>query len=292
MHSVSSTKFITLSNGVKLFYREAGSAANPTILLLHGFPTSSIMYRHLITALAPKYHVLAPDFPGWGFSESSPATKPSFAYFADTIELFLEALHVNKFALYVFDIGAPTGFRLALKRPKDVLAIISQNGNVYSDGLSRFWDLLRPLWNDPTNETIRAGLAEKLFTIDGFRGQYEAGTKDPATLDPATWTLDYAVVELLGKSGQEDRLNLLSDYHTNLTLYPDIHAFLRESNVPILAIWGKNDPLLLPAGAEAFKKDSKNAHVKVLDDAGHFALESNLQEIVDEIFKFFQANGI
>ena len=286
---IPTTQFVTLSNGVKLFYREAGKPTNPTFLLLHGFPSSSFQYRNLITALAPKYHVLAPDLPGFGFTEIPADFKPTFANIAETIGLFLDHVKVQKFAVYIFDYGAPTGLRLALKRPNDILAIVSQNGNAYSDGLGDFWELLKPFWKDSTNQAIRDDLAQKLLTLDTTKWQYETGTKDPFAIDPASWTHDQA---LLNRPGQRDiQLDLFNDYQTNIQLYPEFHKFFRETNVPILAIWGKNDEIFIPPGADAYKQDSRNAEVKFID-AGHFALESNLNEVVDEIYHFFEKHGI
>lgn len=292
MHQVEvipATQFTTLSNGVKLFYREAGKLTNPTFLLLHGFPSSSFQYRNLITALAPKYHILAPDLPGFGFTETPTGVKVTFAYIADTIELFLDQANVKTFAVYIFDYGAPTGLRLALKRPSDVVAIVSQNGNAYTDGLGDFWQVLQPLWKDPANQEIRDDVASKLLTIAATKWQYETGAKDPAAIDPVVYTLDQA---LLDRPGQKDiQLDLFNDYQTNIKLYPEFHKYFQQTNVPVLAIWGKDDEIFIPPGAGAYKRDSKNAEVKLID-AGHFALESNLNEIVEEIYHFFQKHGI
>lgn len=286
---IPTTQIASLSNGVKVFYREAGKPTNPTFLLLHGFPSSSFQYRNLITALAPKYHVIAPDLPGFGFTEYPADVKPTFAYIADTVGLFLDQLKVKKFAMYIFDYGAPAGLRLALKRPHDITAIISQNGNAYTDGLGDFWDMLKPFWADPTNAAIRDDLASKLLTIDATKWQYETGTQDLSALDPAAWTMDQT---LLDRPGQQDiQLDLFNDYPNNIKMYPDFHAYFRATNVPILAIWGKNDPCFIPPGAEAYKRDSKNVEVKLVD-AGHFALESNLNEIVDEIYHFLGKHGV
>jgi pimeloyl-ACP methyl ester carboxylesterase len=286
---VPTTKFATLSNGVKLFYREAGNPSSPTFLLLHGFPSSSFQYRNLITALAPTYHILAPDLPGFGFTEPPADFPHTFDYLADTVALFLDQLKIRKFAVYIFDYGAPTGLRLALQRPQDILAIISQNGNAYSEGFGDFWQVLQPFWKDPTNQAIRDDVAQKLLTIDATKWQYETGTKDPTAIDPAAWTLDQA---LLGRPGQRDiQLDLFDNYQTNVKLYPEFHKYFEKSNVPILAIWGKNDPIFIPPGAEAYKRDSKNAEVMFVD-AGHFALESNLNEIVDGISRFFEKHRV
>ena len=277
------TGFVTVSNGIKVFYREAGSKTNPTFLLLHGFPSSSNQYRHLITLLAPRYHVVAPDLPGFGFTETPSDYVHNFAHMAETIGLFLDTLKIKKFIVYIFDYGAPTALRLALKRPNDIVAIISQNGNAYEDGLGDFWGVVRPLWGDPPSELERETAAANLLTYAVTKFQYETGTKNVDALDPATWSLDAALLE---RPGQKDiQLALFIDYQNNVAAYPEFQKWFRESNVPILAIWGKNDPIFIPPGAEAFKRDSKNVVVKLVD-AGHFALESNLEEIAGEILDF------
>lgn len=282
--NVPTTNFVTVSNGVKVFYREAGSRSSPTFLLLHGFPTSSNQFRHLITALSPRYHILAPDLPGFGFTETPPEYIHSFANFADTVEAFLERLEIKKFAIYIFDYGAPTGLRLALKRPKDVLAIVSQNGNAYTEGFGDFWSAVYPLWKENPSAAERDKAAGNLLTLAATKWQYETGVSNVEALDPAAWTLDQS---LLDRPGQKEiQLSLFIDYQNNVSLYPEFQRWFRESDVPILAIWGKNDLIFIPPGAEAFKRDSKNVEVKLID-AGHLALESNLEEIAAEILTFF-----
>ena len=283
------TKYITVSNGVKIFYREAGSRDNPTFLLLHGFPSSSNQYRHLITALAPRYHILAPDLPGFGFTETPADYVHNFANLANTVDAFLESLEIKKFAIYIFDYGAPTGLRLALKRPNDILAIVSQNGNAYEDGFGDFWSVVHPLWKGTPSQAVKDEAAGNLLTLAATRFQYETGTPNIEALNPAAWTLDQA---LLDRPGQKDvQLGLFIDYQNNVKLYPEFQRFFRESSVPILAIWGKNDVIFIPPGAEAFKRDSKNAEVKLID-AGHFALESDWVEIAEEILAFFAKHHI
>ena len=287
--NIPTTKYVTVSNGVKVFYREAGSTRNPTFLLLHGFPSSSNQFRHLITALAPQYHILAPDLPGFGFTETPSDYIHNFANLASTVEAFLEILNVQKFAIYIFDYGAPTGLRLALKRPADILAIVSQNGNAYNDGFGDFWSVVRPLWDGTPNQTTKDEAAGNLLTFAATKFQYETGTPNIEALDPAAWSLDQA---LLDRPGQKEiQLSLFIDYQNNVELYPEFQRWFRETNVPILAIWGKNDVIFIPPGAEAYKKDSKNAEVKLID-AGHFALESNVEEIGKEILTFFAKHNI
>jgi pimeloyl-ACP methyl ester carboxylesterase len=282
--SVPTTKYVTVPNGVRVFYREAGSRENPTFLLLHGFPTSSNQFRHLITLLSGKYHILAPDLPGFGFTSTPSDFKHSFANIADTISLFLDALKIQKFAIYIFDYGAPTGLRLGLKRPHDILAIVSQNGNAYKDGLGDFWNTIQPLWQPNPTQQILDETASNLLSLAGTKWQYETGVPDVNALDPAAYTLDQALLERPGQ--KEIQLGLFIDYADNLALYPDFHRWFRESNVPVLAIWGKNDLIFVPPGAEAYKRDSKNVEVKFVD-SGHFALETHVEEIAGEILQFF-----
>lgn len=285
----STTHYVTVSNGTKIFYREAGSKANPTFLLLHGFPTSSNQYRHLIALLSTKYHILAPDLPGFGFTTTPPEFKHSFANLADTIGLFLDALKVQKFAVYIFDYGAPVGLRVALKRPQEVLAIVSQNGNAYKEGLGEFWKTIEPLWQSNPSQQIRDEAASNLLTIGATKWQYETGVPDVDALDPAAYTLDQA---LLDRAGQKEiQVGFFMDYKNNIAIYPDFHRFFRDTNVPVLAIWGKNDPIFIPPGAEAFKQDVKKLEVKFVD-SGHFALESHVEEVAREILAFFDKYSV
>lgn len=287
--SVPITSYVTVSNGVKVFYREAGSREHPTFLLLHGFPTSSNQFRHLITLLSGKNHILAPDLPGFGFTSTPPDFKHSFANIADTISLFLDALKIQKFAVYIFDYGAPTGLRICLKRPHDILAIVSQNGNAYEDGLGDFWNTIRPLWQPNPSQEILDETASSLLSLAGTKWQYETGVADVNALDPAAYTLDQALLERPGQ--KEIQLGLFIDYANNVAMYPEFHRWFRASNVPILAIWGKNDLIFVPKGAEAFKRDSKNVEIKFVD-SGHFALETHVEEIAKEILDFFVTYNI
>lgn len=288
--------YTTLPNGIRVFYREGGSPTNPTVLLLHGFPSSSNQFRNLIPILAKKYHVVAPDLPGFGFTEipSELNFKYTFANIAATIGAFLDAHKIQKFAVYVFDYGAPTGFRLALERPSAVTAIFSQNGNAYEEGLSAFWDPLRLLWKSaPGSEEdkkLRPMIAGAILTLEATKGQYLDGEPEAEKIDdPATYHLDYA---LMSRPGNADiQLDLFRDYGTNVTLYPQFQEYLRKSQVPVMAVWGKNDTIFPPPGAEAFKRDVKNAKV-VLLDGGHFLVESHTEEIGKYMLEFFQENGI
>jgi pimeloyl-ACP methyl ester carboxylesterase len=287
--NIPKTRTLKVSNGVDVFYREAGSKSNPTFLLLHGFPTSSNQFRHLITLLSPFYHILAPDLPGFGFTTTPPEYAHTFANMADTIDSFIEELGIQKFAIYIFDYGAPTGLRLALKRPNDVIAVVSQNGNAYVDGLGQFWDTVRPLWVDNPSKEAFDEAAGSLLTLGATKWQYETGALHPENLDPTAWTLDQALLDRPGQ--REIQLGLFQDYKNNVKLYPEFQRWFRESNVPILAIWGKNDLIFIPPGAEAFKRDSKNLSVRFVD-TGHFALESSLDEISGEILNFFSMHNI
>jgi pimeloyl-ACP methyl ester carboxylesterase len=264
------------ADGVDVFYREAGSAEAPVILLLHGFPTSSFQYRELIPRLADKYRVIAPDLPGFGFTEVRAEAGYTFSFdnLARTMEAFTEALHLSRYALYVFDYGAPTGFRLAMAHPERVTAIVSQNGNAYEEGLGNAWQPIQRYWREPTLEhrnAIRSGL-----TLEGMRHEYSVGIPDPGMIKPEGYTLDAA---LLARPGNVDiQLDLFLDYANNVKLYPRFQEYFRSAKPPLLAVWGEFDPYFVPAGAQAFKRDLPNAVVKLLP-TGHFALETHLQEI-------------
>jgi pimeloyl-ACP methyl ester carboxylesterase len=278
------------ADGIKIFYREAGDAAAPVVLLLHGFPTSSFMFRELIPRLADEYRVLAPDLPGFGFTEV-PATRNytySFEALARTIESFTEALGLNRYAIYIFDYGAPTGLRLAMRHPERVTAIISQNGNAYEEGLGDAWGPIRKYWSEPT-EANRDVLRQNVLTFDTTRWQYTHGVADPETVAPEGYTLDTALMERPGN--KEIQLDLFLDYASNVKLYPKFQEYFRNSKPPLLAIWGKNDPFFIPAGAEAFRKDNPKAQVRFLD-TGHFALETDAVEIADAIREFLEASGV
>jgi len=273
------------ADGVHVFYREAGPADAPVVLLLHGFPTSSFQYRELIPRLADRYRVIAPDLPGFGFTEV-PAERGyqyTFGALAKTIFAFTQALKLTRYAMYVFDYGAPTGFRLALMAPDRVTAIVSQNGNAYEEGLGDAWQPIQRYWREPTLEhrnAIRAGL-----TLEGMRHEYSVGIPDPGLIKPEGYTLDAA---LLARPGNVDiQLDLFLDYANNVKLYPKFQEYFRTAKPPLLAIWGKFDPYFIPAGAEAFKKDIPAATVKFLP-TGHFALETHLQEIAIAMREFLK----
>jgi pimeloyl-ACP methyl ester carboxylesterase len=267
---------------VEVFYREAGPADAPVLLLLHGFPTSGHMFRDLIPMLADRYHVIAPDLPGFGNTKAPGRDKfeYSFDHLADVIGGFVEAMGFGRYAIYIFDYGAPTGLRLAMKHPERVTAIISQNGNAYIEGLSKGWEPWQAYWREPTpahREACRASLSD-----DAIRFQYQRGA--PAHLvSPDGYTLDIGYMHR--PEAEEIQLDLVLSYRTNVALYPAFQEYFRKSQVPLLAVWGKNDPFFLPPGAEAYKRDLPSAEVHFLD-AGHFALETHAGEIAGYIRDF------
>jgi pimeloyl-ACP methyl ester carboxylesterase len=278
------------ADGVRVFYREAGDTKTPVVLLLHGFPASSFMFRELIPRLASDYRLIAPDLPGFGFTEV-PAEREyaySFDGLASTIEAFTEALKIDRYAIYVFDYGAPVGFRLAMAHPDRVRAIISQNGNAYEEGLGDSWGPIRKYWAEPTAEN-REVIRKNILTFEGTRWQYTHGVREPDRVPPESYTLDAALLE---RPGNKDiQLDLFLNYASNVKLYPKFQEYFRKSKPPLLAIWGKNDPFFTPAGAEAFRKDLPDAKVQFLD-TGHFAVETDVVEIAAAIKDFLAANGI
>ena len=278
------------ADGVRLFYREAGDTTAPVVLLLHGFPASSFMFRELIPRLATDYRVIAPDLPGFGFTEVPGERKYRYSFdgLASTIQAFTEALKLDRYAIYVFDYGAPTGFRLAMAHPDRVTAIVSQNGNAYEEGLSDAWSPVRKYWADPTTEN-REVIRKNILTLEGTRFQYTYGVSDPDSVPPESYTLDWALLERPGNL--EIQLDLWLDYASNVRLYPQFQEYLRKSKPPLMAIWGKNDPFFIPPGAEAFRRDLPNAKVQFLD-TGHFAVETHVTEIAAAMKNFFSANGV
>jgi len=270
-------------DGLNVFYREAGARGAPKLLLLHGFPSAGHMYRDLIPLLADRFHLIAPDLPGFGNSDT-PSRGHTFQKIAGTIDRFTEIVGFDRFAVYVFDYGAPTGFRLAVKHPDRITAIISQNGNAYEEGLSEGWNPIRAYWEDasPANrESLRRFLAPET-TI----WQYTHGVPDPSAVSPDGYSLDNYYLKRPG--ADEAQLDLFGDYKSNVALYPTFQAYFRAYKPPLLAAWGKNDPFFLPAGAKAFKRDLPEAIVRFFD-TGHFALETHAAEIATEIRDFLAA---
>jgi len=270
-------------DGHKIFYREAGPAQAPAVLLLHGFPSSSHQFRDLIPLLAGRYRVVAPDLPGFGFSDAPDRAKFAYTFdnLAKVIDGFTRAVGLARYAIYVFDYGAPVGFRLALAHPERVTAIVSQSGNAYEEGLSAGWAPIQAYWKAPTAEN-RAAL-RGFLAAETTRWQYVHGASDETRVAPEAWTLDAA---LLARPGNDEiQLDLFLDYANNVALYPEIHAYLRRKQPPLLAVWGRNDPFFLPAGAEAFRRDVPKAEVSFVD-AGHFALETHAGAIADAMLGF------
>jgi len=272
-------------NDLNIFYREAGPKDAPVILLLHGYPTSSFMFRNLIPVLAAKYHVIAPDLPGFGYSDSPDHTKFSYTFdnLANAMQGFIDNLKLKRFALYIFDYGAPTGLRLALANPEKITGIISQNGNAYEEGLSTAWSDIQKYWNDPSQANRDA--LKDFVSIKMTKFQYLHGVADTSLIEPETYTLDQ---HFLDQPGHLDiQLDLMLDYRTNVALYPKFQAYFRDKKPKLLAVWGNKDPFFLPAGAEGYKKDNPNAKVKFYD-TGHFALETHAQEIGQDILDFMK----
>ena len=269
------------ADGVNIFYREAGAPDAPVMLLLHGFPSSSHMYRELIPLLATKYRVIAPDLPGFGFTTVPTERNYSYTFdnLAATMEAFVQALDLKKYALYVFDYGAPVGLRLAAAHPERVTALVSQNGNAYLEGLGDPWTGIKQYWAAPDEhrETMRASLS-----LEGTKWQYTHGVANPDAVAPEAYYLDALLMQRPGNA--DIQLALFLDYRNNLPKYPLFQQFFRDTQLPTLVIWGKNDPFFIPPGAEAYRRDNPNAVVKLLD-TGHFALETHVQEIAAEIHK-------
>jgi pimeloyl-ACP methyl ester carboxylesterase len=266
-------------DGLKVFYREAGAPGAPKLLLLHGFPTSSHMFRDLIPLLADRFHIVAPDLPGFGQSDAPKAN--TFDSLADTIARFTETVGFDRFAVYVFDYGAPTGFRLALRNPERITGIISQNGNAYVEGLSDGWNPIRAYWQDASaanREALRA-----MLTPQTTYWQYTHGVTDPSQVSPDGYTLDDHYLTREGSAAVQ--LDLFGDYQNNVALYPAFQDYFRTHKPPFLAVWGRHDPFFLPAGAEAFKRDLPDAQVTFFE-TGHFALETHAEPIAEAIRSF------
>ena len=270
-------------DGLKIFYREAGPADAPTLLLLHGFPSAGHMFRDLIPLLAERFHLVAPDLPGFGQSDmpSRDSFKYTFDNLAEAISRFTEVIGQRRFAIYIFDYGAPVGLRIAAKHPERITAIISQNGNAYEEGLSEGWSPIQAYWREPTQ--VNRDALRSFLAPETTRFQYTHGVSDPSLVSPDGRSLDDYY---LTRPGAHDvQLDLLLDYAINVALYPAFHAYFRNHQPPFLAVWGKNDPFFLPAGAEAFKRDIPGAEIRFFD-TGHFALETHCAEIAAAIRDF------
>ena len=275
-------------DGLDIFYREAGPKDAPTILLLHGFPTSSHMFRNLIPALADKYHVVAPDYPGYGQSSAPTVDKFDYTFdkLAEVVEEFTEKVGLTKYTLYVQDYGAPVGYRLAVKHPERVSGLVVQNGNAYEEGLDNdFWKPLKAYWNNRTEENAEP--LRGFLTLEGTKWQYTDGVRNVESTSPDTWTIDQTLLDRPGN--QAIQLALFYDYRTNSPLYPAWQAYFREHQPPTLIVWGKNDKIFPAAGAHPYKRDLKNIEFHLLD-TGHFALEEDGQQIASLIREFLRKN--
>jgi len=270
-------------DGFKVFYREAGPKGAPTILLLHGFPSASHMFRDLIPRLSDQFHLIAPDLPGFGQSDMPPRGNFDYTFenIANVVDRFTEVTGLGRFAIYVFDYGAPTGFRLAARHPERVTAIISQNGNAYEEGLSNGWDPIRTYWREPSPSNRTALRA--FLTPETTLWQYTHGVSDVASMSPDGYSLDNFYLARPG--ADEVQLDLFGDYKSNVALYPTFQHYFRTHQPPLLAVWGQNDPFFLPPGARAFKRDIPTATVRFFD-TGHFALETHAEEIAAEMRAF------
>lgn len=282
-HPLAQVRYRTVEiEGVDVFYREAGSPEAPAVLLLHGFAASSYMFRDLIPKLAQNYHVIAPDLPGFGQTTVRPGTPFSYTFdnLTAVIDAFTVAKQLDRYAMYVFDYGAPVGWRLAVAHPEKITAIVSQNGNAYEEGLSEGWADMQRAWADPTDanrESLR-----KFNTPDVIKWQYTEGVSDPSLIAPEGYQLACAAIERIGV---EHQMDLLLNYGENIKQYAHLHAYFRRYQPPVLAIWGKNDPFFTPPGAQAFKRDNPNAEVRFLD-TGHLATETHGEEIATAMAQF------
>lgn len=274
-------------DGVKMFYREAGPKDAPVVLLLHGFPTSSHMFRNLIPALADRYHVIAPDYPGYGQSDMPDRAKFSYTFdrFGELVDSLLSQLGVKRYAMYVMDYGAPVGWRLALKHPEQVAGLIVQNGNAYEEGLKEFWDPIRTYWADGSDASRRALM--NLVTLETTKFQYTDGMSDVSRISPDNWIHDQALLDRPGNS--DIQMDMFYDYRTNLPLYPKVQAYFRKHKPPTLIVWGKNDKIFPAAGAHPYKRNLPEVEFHLID-SGHFVLEDRFDEVVPLIGSFLDRN--
>lgn len=281
---METTKFKTIEiDGINIAYREAGNPENPTIVLLHGYPSSSHQYRKVLSSLSDSYHLIAPDYPGFGNSDfpSPDDYEYTFDNIAKTMDAFLEKKEVNSYAIMMQDYGAPIGFRIAVSHPDRVTAIINQNGNAYEEGLGEGWKLIREFWADRNENTENALLPA--FTQDGLKWQYTHGTRNPENVNPDTWHLDY--LRMSRPNAHKVNLDLWYDYQNNVKQYPVWQQYLKEHQPPMLIVWGKNDEYFPESGAKAFKKDVKNIDYNIYN-TGHFALEEDADEIIEKMRAF------
>lgn len=286
----ASTTYNTVEvDGVEIFYREAGSPEKPTILLLHGYPTSSHMFRNLIPNLAKSYHVLAPDYPGFGRSEQPPMSEFTYSFdnYALIIEGFLEELAIERYSIYLMDYGAPVGFRIAAKYPERIDSLIVQNGNAYHEGLADFWEPIKKYWNEYTEENGNA--LAGFHALDGLKWQYTHGVGDTSTISPDNWQLD--LQHLSRPENAEIQLALFYDYRTNVPLYPAWQQYFRDHQPPMLIVWGKNDYIFPPSGAHPYTRDLETVDFNLID-TGHFALEEKGEQIANLILNFLKNNNI
>jgi pimeloyl-ACP methyl ester carboxylesterase len=282
---VTTTTYHTVDvDGLNVFYREAGSSDKPTILLLHGYPTASYLFRDLMPLLADEFHLVAPDIPSFGRTDMPPRDTFDYTFenLTRVIDRFTEVVGLDRFAIYIFDYGAPIGLRIATAHPERITAIISQNGNAYEEGLGSSWKPMQAYWHDPSpaNRDAVRMIVKPEATVE----QYLAGVPDEALVSPDGWTLDNYY--LARPDADEIQLDLILDYASNVELYPSFHEYFRAQQPPLLAVWGKNDPFFRPPGAEAFKRDIPSADVRFLE-TGHFALETHVEDIATSIRQFF-----
>ncbi|KAJ5350114.1 hypothetical protein N7541_007841 [Penicillium brevicompactum] len=277
-------KQVDLFSGVRVFYREQGSTVNaPTILLLHGFPSSSHQFRNLMPLLATQYRVIAPDLPGFGFTEAPSNFVYTFESLTATVADFLDALAIKQFTMYIFDYGAPVGLRLALQRPDAIQAIITQNGNAYLEGFGTVWEPIKDFWVSDISLGDRRKIEDSMLTFDAIKFQYENGEPDVSRVPLEAYFFDHALLQR--PRIKEVQIDLIWDYQNNLPFYGKFQQYFQKSQVPLFAIWGKNDVYFIPPGAKAFKRDLPNAEIKLID-AGHFAVESHTELIAQDILTF------